>query len=560
MATLNLLDFINTHPSPTVNENVNFWITTGSQGEFFLNGVTIPLQSQESELATIISQADKVYFELPSFDLLRYEFSNDTTNSTVAGLTGFSRFSFNSSSISNVNQIYINSFGNLNSTDYSGSLSKWTSLISSSITFYSSNKTVTFNVTGSSFSGGMSSFFTLHVKDGQGTLFNNGEQASIRLQAGPLDIEEDYSKQVYTYGIQVDTSKKVVSKKVVSGSLFHNYILFKKPERIRYYELQNTTLQTHNFFFEPSFNQLFAYSDYEVLGNDIQEIRKSKRFLKVDRDSSQSNPTNLSVILTSSLSLEAQERELFAEVQDSYYDSISWNRSRYEGSSYVSRTILPAAHYAVPLDAYIFDIAVSSSALLNDIRNAVQQLPPISPILYFTPIVVGNSTLENELIVSQSAGPTDFENTITVTRVNKITKQPANVVSNGIVEITFAISNDVGDSYNIQEDLIIPSGNSSGSLSFVNFEPILSDDRGTFLFLSKTFSKIESTDIPDTDIVFTSPVKTTPDSRVRGLTVFLEQKKGNTDFLPLLSKKIYDPKTKILYETDSRGLLISTLS
>jgi hypothetical protein len=550
MAQLDLLTFINTHPSPGSRDNINFWITTGSQGEYFLNGVTIPLENQESELATIISQAKQCHLNIPVFELEGYTFSNDTTNSTVAGITGFTRFSFNNSTLSNVNQVFINASGFQNN---SGSLAKWSYISSGSIAFYSNNKTVVFDVTGSNYTGGMSDYFTLHVQNGQGTAFSNNESATVRLQVGKSTLNENYVNKIFTYNIEVQSAKKVVNT-----NLYHYYLLFKKPVSIRYYETQLTTVDFFDIFFEPSFNRIFAYNDYEVLGNDVQEIRKSNTFLKVDRNFSQLNPTNFEVILDGNSSRDA---EVFAEVQDSYYDSVSWNRSRYEGSSYQTplNSLLPAAHYAVPLDAYIFDTEVSSSALLQDIRNGIQQFPSISSMYFYTPVQITNTGNEFALQISSSALSSTREK-ITITRISS-SGAPAPVTATGEVVLSFFTSNTQGGYGNSERKLFISASIASGSLEYdtrSEYERLTNAGFYITEVSTQVFSRIVSTNIPNTDLAPVASIKTTPDSRLPGLTVFLLDREERTDMIPLAGKKVYDPKTKILYETDGQGLLIST--
>jgi len=534
MAQLDLLTFINTHPSPGSRDNINFWITTGSQGEFFLNGVTIPLEDQESELATIISQANELYFyEIPGV----YQF-------TVSNPSGFAPESETPSGICGIT--------------FSGDSNEEITIFGTREKFHENYKFTTFNLfggTGEPYDG-QDKWFKASGSEDLGysvQIDSNGfvtAYVSCSLSTVQLDPFEEEGV------VKCDIFKK---EKVVSANLYHYYLLFKKP-----ISLQNVSplgQQSINFFdiyFKPSFNRVFAYNDYEVLGNDVQEIRKSNTFLKVDRDSSQINPTNLAVILDSSESIDA---EVFAEVQDSYYDSVSWNRSRYEGSSYQAplNTLLPAAHYAVPLDAYVFDTEVSSSALLEAIKNGIQQFPSISSMYFYTPVQITNTGNQFSLDISSSVLTPPTREEITITRISS-SGEPAPVTATGEVVLSFFTTNTFGSFGNTERKLIISASNASGSLEYDTSTQYRTLTKAGYIteLTTQQFSRIVSTNIPNTDLAPVASIKTTPDSRLPGLTVFLLDSEKRTDMIPLAGKKVYDPKTKILYETDGQGLLIST--
>jgi len=534
MAQLDSLTFINTHPSRGSRDNINFWITTGSQGEFFVNGVTIPLETQESELATIISQANELYFyEIPGV----YQF-------TVSNPSFFNPESETPSGICGIT--------------FSGDSNEEITIFGTREKFHENFKFTTFNLfggTGEPYDG-QDKWFKASGSEDLGysvQIDSNGfvtAYVSCSLSTVQLDPFEEEGV------VKCDIFKK---EKVVSGSLYHYYLLLKKP-----ISLQNVSplgQQSINFFdiyFEPSFNRVFAYNDYEVLGNDVQEIRKSNTFLKVDRNFSQLNPTNFEVILDGNSSRDA---EVFAEVQDSYYDSISWNRSRYKGSSYQtpSNSLLPAAHYAVPLDAYIFDTEVSSSALLEAIKNGIQQFPSISSMYFYTPVQITNTGNEFALQISSSALSSTREK-ITITRISS-SGAPAPVTATGEVVLSFFTSNTQGGYGNSERKLFISASIASGSLEYdtrSEYERLTNAGFYITEVSTQVFSRIVSTNIPNTDLAPVASIKTTPDSRLPGLTVFLLDREERTDMIPLAGKKVYDPKTKILYETDGQGLLIST--
>jgi uncharacterized delta-60 repeat protein len=130
-------------------------------------------------------------------------------------------------------------------------------------------------------------------------------------------------------------------KKVSEGGIEYYYFEIDPPTEIPIFfsnEVGNFDSQSANpiqVFFEPNLEELFFNSDYEVLGNTDEFSRRSKKFIKVDRNLSQDVPSNLEELILSSLEPNARVElslEVFAEVQDSNYNSRSWLISRYNGT------------------------------------------------------------------------------------------------------------------------------------------------------------------------------------------------------------------------------------
>lgn len=68
----------------------------------------------------------------------------------------------------------------------------------------------------------------------------------------------------------------------------------------------------------------FAFNNYNVLINNATQIRLSEVIVECDRNETQAIPDNFNPIYSGSA--------LNANVQDSYYSSISWKNSRYDGA------------------------------------------------------------------------------------------------------------------------------------------------------------------------------------------------------------------------------------
>lgn len=544
MGLLTLQKFIDTHPSPGDKNNINLWITTGSVGEYIVNGITIPLLSQESELATIISQAEKLNLQEVTG---LYEF-------TITGLNCCGNAeSFDPEDLCGVD-LGILDPGN-----------DFQTVFGARENFHENYK-----------------FFTTSLLPGvPGTPLlgnNNWYRASGSADLG-FSLQINDEGEVSYYVNCSNTAEEIPAfsegqpleftissrDKIISGSLYHYYLLFDKPVIMdNAVPLGATSTNFFNIFFSPTLTSIFKYNEYEVVGNDVQESRRSNSLYKVDRNSSQANPSNIiSIISSSKLSAgQVVDKELFGNIQDSYYDSISWNRSRYTGTENTTSTnLLPSAYTASPIEAYVFDSQISSSQLIDAINNGTQTLPPSSTVyLYNENLPLTPSlgfTLQSSGSVVSSTDTNRVEK-ITVIRVDS-SGVPTSSTLGGTVTVDFFSTGDFGSFSNIQRTINILADKSSGS---INYDALKTTTTfGWFPWTSvtrQTFAGITGTTLADTDLqreVF----KITPESRLVGVTKFLEETINKKDLIPLISKKVYDSKTKAVYELDSKGLLLEVV-
>lgn len=545
MAQFTLQTFIDTHPSPGTRDNVNFWITTGSSGELYVNGLTIPLQSQESELATIISQADSVYFgEIEG--LYQFKVTNGACCGSGEGDTAGGICAVNLGSLDPNNnfvtiygtrenfhenyQFYLGSiFGGVGST-YDGQ-DKWHRASGSDDLGYSLKIN---NI------GAVTSYVTCSNSSTELNPFQKGEFKEYKISA---------------------------KEKIVSGSLYHYYVLFDKPTLLdNLSPLGEESINFFSFFFKPSLTSTFKYSEYEVIGNDVQEPRKSNFLLKVDRNTSQANPSNLTSIISSSIigTLNTEE-ELYADVQDSYYDSISWTRSRYDGTENISRNLkLPTAFTAIELQLYVFESTVSSSLLIQEINNGTQVFPAPTTCYLYNENNLQSLSEGFRLFISSSISSSS--STLEVTKVNveriDYNSLPANTDQGGTVLINLFRTEGIASYTNEILSITIPPGNYSGSGSFVSRQETTSYI-GTLTgpatpfknIITREIASIASTTIPNTDIINYN-FRALPESRVVGSSFLLEESENKKELTLIKGKNIYDPKTRALYVTDTQGLII----
>lgn len=190
-------------------------------------------------------------------------------------------------------------------------------------------------------------------------------------------------------------------RKVTSGSLEYYYLDIFPAVEIPKYPSGSSEVGLDIFgqegaesvlvFFEPTHEDLFFKNDYEVLENNDENSRRSKKLLKVDRDSSQLQPTNLEIILSSlqPTSRAFLDEELFAEIQDSNYESSHWKRLRYEGIK--NSTIvegITSTLYLVNFSGILFN----KDTTKETIRELYRTLPT-QEIFFFNPATGGENGL-----------------------------------------------------------------------------------------------------------------------------------------------------------------------
>lgn len=216
-------------------------------------------------------------------------------------------------------------------------------------------------------------------------------------------------------------------RKVTSGSLEYYYFDIYPPIEIPKYASGSSNVGLDVFgqegtdtvlvFFEPTHEQLFFTNDYQALENNDENSRRSRTLLKVDRETSQLQPTNFDIILTSTEPGKKAflEEELFAEIQDSNYESLIWNRSRFKGTS--NSAIVQGIDPSLYLVKFT-GITFNSGSTKETIRELYSTLP-VEDVYFFTPATgSGNGLFYNidyDNIVLNKSIMFTFENKNTIT-------------------------------------------------------------------------------------------------------------------------------------------------
>jgi len=137
-----------------------------------------------------------------------------------------------------------------------------------------------------------------------------------------------------------DVFRLKVDSRVQAGNHFSLFTDFKVEIPENSVTVDELSSEEIVFFFEPNLEDFFINSNYEVLNNNVQDSKKSNYFLKVDKEKTLLNPTNLPSILSSSIVTLRRDLDsnLFSETQDSNYTSEGWIKGRYQGSQYTRDT------------------------------------------------------------------------------------------------------------------------------------------------------------------------------------------------------------------------------
>lgn len=151
------------------------------------------------------------------------------------------------------------------------------------------------------------------------------------------DITVTYKDFSIKYGrLFVDTRKEMPG---------YYYFSFKNEEEVFSNLDYNLSSDTLSIGFITDHNERFKFQDYDILGGQAVNLRKSNFILEEDNTSysgSSIYPQNYSFISSSYTdgNINKIPSRLFASIQDSNYSSKSWTRGRYEGSNETNKNVL----------------------------------------------------------------------------------------------------------------------------------------------------------------------------------------------------------------------------
>ena len=277
-------------------------------------------------------------------------------------------------------------------------------------------------------------------------------------------------KTVTTEGLEYDTSytfDRVYSTGTSSTTVLNGYSKFTgefSGSRIVAADGElnrdNTIKYTDSSTFAPN-------SDYDVLVGSIQNVKRSNRFLRLDREEDYIQPKN-SDFLTGSF-VEGYRNSIdesaFSLAQDTNFDTISWNRIRYSGTKNTYnnlRAYFPFTRLE-PFQGSVYSL----SALSSSIQNVVDTSRRVET-LYFggDPALLATQGSLSDNFVEVTTTITGTTTTVTATLRNY---QGVPVTEDEDITVTYQTKSTgpKGTTFDTRY-VTISSGNSTGNDSFIN--------------------------------------------------------------------------------------------
>lgn len=165
----------------------------------------------------------------------------------------------------------------------------------------------------------------------------------------------------------------------LSDYMYFEFVPFSSNTLPSYMESSLPAEQDSRFNFIPYFSFNFITNDYNILLNNSERSKLSVSRRKVDRVSSQANPTNLNAIISQSATL--------AESQECNYTKRSVITPRYLGSKLTSGSVRfddPALTY-IPFKASLHGSSVSYDKIIS-----IPLDQRVIDTLYFNPVFPGD--------------------------------------------------------------------------------------------------------------------------------------------------------------------------
>lgn len=393
------------------DDAITVWLsedTTANYTASFLQALTVPLRSTTNgSMLEYVREAKEVVFQYPSYVPTNNYNSTLITSSVEGGSYK------TSTTIENVNILLTH----ITSAPYSASFSQplpdlnpgeniefnftadfesyWTSYLNT----YSLSNTpfITASIRNSS-TGVPVGTLSFDIQQGQ---YPNEYQRSLKYEN---DTGGALSNLEFYYQVNIPSSTGAGNPRVNLNNISINYrvptVVFNNSKVLSSQKLRDTfyidiepNLEVYSgslTYFVPSTNyykvgfitgetELFKFNDYASTSNDIFNIRKSTKLLKVDEKTYTPTqgtykdfflPVNYSIISSSIANgLQGLDERFFAEVQDSTFYSTGWKNGRYDGSitdnSIDGNIVLgrePALNYS-NFNGYLFNDTATTSEI-----------------------------------------------------------------------------------------------------------------------------------------------------------------------------------------------------
>jgi len=149
----------------------------------------------------------------------------------------------------------------------------------------------------------------------------------------------------------------------------HYFFSFKEELTIPKLLTPNSSSLLEDVIFIPGVGKEFLLSDYFPTVNNNEDNRSSEIYLTVDRLGSDAQPTNIAYIsesLVPNLRFSKPE-DVFANIQDSNYETSAWSIPRYEGAKSTALTgELPSAITFIQFSGSVYPKSATSQSIENE--------------------------------------------------------------------------------------------------------------------------------------------------------------------------------------------------
>ena len=325
----------------------------------------------------------------------------------------------------------------------------------------------------------------------------------------------------------------------------------------------------------PGIAENFYFSDFNVTSNNTEDNRSSKIFLSVDRVRSDANPANIAYItgnLEPNIRTNLPE-DVFANTQDSNYESSTWTVPRYEGSKNTAgNSQIPTAITMDRFSGSIYAISATSQSITSEDSYEGRKVQTLYRYKIYDPgaTFAGTSTKYIKVVDrfvrldpnSYNCPQDTIVNETTATMVDSAGAVTTNTSGGSLtVSVRYNINHAYGAG-TLDVDITIASGSQSGSYEYAasyTTDYISCDQEITTLYGQPNTKSIVGTDNVTYRIVDAtfSPQSDTDDFTL-GTNYILKDKAKGAAVDVVSSVKVLDIRKKVIYTTNSSGIIVGS--
>lgn len=325
----------------------------------------------------------------------------------------------------------------------------------------------------------------------------------------------------------------------------------------------------------PGIAENFYFSDFNVTSNNTEDNRSSKIFLSVDRLRSDANPTNIAYItgnLEPNIRTNLPE-DVFANTQDSNYESSTWTVPRYEGSKNTAgNSQIPTAITVDRFSGSIYALSATSQSIASEDSYEGRKVQTLYRYKKYDPgaTFVGSSTkyikvLDRFVRLDPNAYNCPQDTIVRETTATMINSAGAITTNTSGGPLTVSVRYNINHAYGegtLDVDISIADSAQSGSYEYdasYTTDFVSCDQEITTLYGQPNGTSVVGTDNVTYKIVDAtfSPQSDTDDFTL-GTNYILKDRAKGTGVDVVSSAKVLDIRKKQIYNTNSSGIIVGS--